>query len=67
MYSTFQMIEKLHTEIKITEELYKQCIQALGNEVKQGNTIAIKEESVINEPVQDPIVEIRKIKKQSTV
>ena len=66
MNSIFQEIEALQTEIKTADELYKQYIQELGNEAKQGNA---KEESniVINKLVQAPIVKIRKIKKHTTV
>ena len=62
MESTFQEIETLQMEIKSAEELYKQYIQELGNEAKQGNIIANNDESkvVIIEQVQEPI--IRKIK-----
>ena len=69
MDSMFQEIEKLQIEIKKDEELYKQYIQELGDESKQSNIIVNNEESnvVINKPVQEPIVKIRKIKKQSNV
>jgi hypothetical protein len=70
MNSTFQEIDTLQRiknealqrsihykiEIKNANELYKQYIQELGNEAKQRNIIAIKEEEsnvVINEHVQD--------------
>ena len=69
MNSMFQETEKLQLEIKVDEELYKQYIQELGNEAKQGNVISNNEESnvVIIEQVQEPIIKIRKIKKKNTV
>lgn len=65
MDSMFQEIEKLQMEIKTADELYKQYIQELGNEAKQGKIKINNEES--NVVIKKPIVKIRKINKQTTV
>jgi ankyrin repeat protein len=65
----FQDVETLQTEIKIADEQYKQYIQELGNEAKQCNILAFNEEPivVINEPVQEPIIKIRIIRRKKAV
>ena len=69
MNPMFKEIETLQTGIKNADELYKQYIQELGNESKQSNIKVNNEEPnvVINKPVEEPIVKIRKIKKKSNV
>jgi restriction endonuclease S subunit len=69
MDSMFQEIEILQTDIKNADELYKLYIQELGNEAKQCNILAFNEEPivVINEPVQEPIIKIRIIRRKKAV
>jgi len=62
--ATFLQIETLQTEVKSSDELYKQLIQELSQEaIPQQLTIITEQPQLLTEPISEVISEVKKVKK----